>query len=274
MRRATPTLLVDGNNLVHRLWHALPDHNVIKGLVTKLRKWESIFQHRHGAFVFDGGTAQWRKDLHPEYRDRGELDPDISAKLELAKEFVSLSGYPVVQMNGVEADDIIGTLTYSVSRHGDVIIVSNDKDFAQLVNDQLGIWLLRPTPNGEEIFNEGKVLARWGVRPVQMVDFLALMGDSTDGIPGCKGIGEKTASSLLTQYGDLGGIYDSLDSLKPGVRKKLLAGQENVTLAKRLVHLGKGVEGLKVDDVTIQPRSAADIQDFFDSNRIYQPGSG
>jgi DNA polymerase-1 len=160
-------------------------------------------------------------------------------------------------VDNTEADDVIAWIATDLYGLSDVVIASGDKDFAQLVDDEKGICLARPSKEGLAVFDESKVLERWGVYPSQMVAYLALMGDAADGLPGCRGVGPKTAEDLLHNYGDLEAIYEDLESLRPSLRKKLEASRQDVWDAYDLIKLdGEWPEGLKIkseEDFDLQP---------------------
>ncbi len=190
------------------------------------------------AVAWDSKEPTFRHKQFAEYKaHRDEFPEDLVPQLERVKQIVDLYHIPSLQMPGYEADDIIGTLARRAEREGyEVYCVTPDKDYFQLVSDRIRIY--RPSKPGmpEEIVGTDGVAAKFGVTPDRVIDVLALMGDSSDNIPGVKGIGEKTAIPLIQEYGTLEGLYEGLDRVpKAGVKKKLEEGRDMAFLSKQLV---------------------------------------
>lgn len=191
------------------------------------------------AVVFDRPEPTFRHELYKEYKaNRDSFPDDLVPQLPKIKEFLDLIGIPQFENPGFEADDIIGTLTtVAADEKLDVACLTNDKDYYQLVNNYVKLY--KPNPKGDDDFiivDIDEVYNKFGVSPDKVIDVLALIGDSSDNIPGVKGIGEKTAVPLIQKYGSIENLYEHIEEIdKKAVKEKLIAGKENCFLAKTLV---------------------------------------
>ena len=209
-------LLVDGSSYLYRAFHALPDlrgphgepTGALYGIVAMLRKLREQYPpargYRYAACVFDAKGPTFRNRLYPEYKaHRPPMPPDLVEQIGPIHEAVRIMGWPLLEVPGVEADDVIGTLAVRAHAQGIRTLVSTgDKDLAQLVNDH--ITLVNTMSN--EVQDEAGVMARFGVPPDRIVDYLTLVGDAVDNVPGVHKVGPKTAVKWLNQYGSLDGV--------------------------------------------------------------------
>jgi DNA polymerase-1 len=221
-------LLVDGFNLAYRCFFAIPElsradgfpTNALHGWVKSL--WKLADQEKPaGTLVFfDLGGAQDRLALHPEYKaQREEMPEALEKQLPYVRALTRAMGCVGIEQEGIESDDLLAAEAVVLARQGhDVLIVSSDKDFAQIVNQQIKILLPPPTANpklGWQVRDEAGVREKFGVPPSQIADFLALVGDTADNIPGINGVGPKTAAKWLSEYGDLEGVIAHAAELQP-----------------------------------------------------------
>jgi DNA polymerase-1 len=221
-------LLVDGFNLAYRCFFAIPElsradgfpTNALHGWVKSL--WKLADQEKPvGTLVFfDLGGAQDRLALHPEYKaQREEMPEALEKQLPYVKALTRAMGCVGIEQDGIESDDLLAAEAVSLARQGDdVLIVSSDKDFAQIVNPQIKILLPPPTANpklGWQVRDEAGVREKFGVPPSQIADFLALVGDTSDNIPGINGVGPKTAAKWLSEHGNLEGVIAHAAELQP-----------------------------------------------------------
>jgi DNA polymerase I len=221
-------LLVDGFNLAYRCFFAIPEltradgfpTNALHGWVKSL--WRLSDQERpDGTLVFfDLGGAQDRLALHPEYKAHREEMPEALVKqLPVIKEMTRAMGLVGIELDGVESDDLLASHAMTLSRRGDeVLIVSSDKDFAQIVGDRVRIMLPPPTANpklGWRLMDAAGVVEKFGVPPARIADYLALVGDTSDNIPGLAGVGPKTAAKWLAEFDGLEGVIAAADRLAP-----------------------------------------------------------
>lgn len=242
--------ILDGYNIIYRSYFAHSVSPLFTSRGENIGAYYGFFQtliHLFNsnkidliAVAMDEEGKTFRHEMYSEYkanRDRAPLD--LHSQVPFVKETLRKVGIPVLSKRGVEADDIIASLSKKGVEAGyNVVIVTSDKDLMQLVNDNT--FVLRP-PKGNEkeyvLMDKTKVEEFYGVKPEQIVDYLTILGDSSDNVPGIKGLGEKAASRLLTLYMTLDGVYRHLDSLKESEKKKLLDGKKDAELSKTLITL-------------------------------------
>ena len=221
-------LLVDGFNLIYRCYFALPEltradgfpTGALHGWVKSL--WKLADQEKPDATLvfFDLGGAQDRLALHPEYKaHREEMPEALRQQIEPTKLLTRAMGLVGIEQDGVESDDLLAAQAVAFAAAGhEVIIVSSDKDFAQIVSDRIKMMLPPPTANpklGWRLLDVKGVAEKFGVPPAQIAEYLALVGDTSDNIPGINGVGPKTAAKWLTEWGSLAGVIAHAAELKP-----------------------------------------------------------
>jgi len=220
-------LLVDGSSYLYRAFHALPDlrsqdghpTGAMHGMVNMLRRLRADFPAAYIACVFDAKGKTFRDDMYPEYKaTRASMPSDLSLQIEPIHEAVRAMGWPILMVDGVEADDVIGTLSVEAEKHGmEVIISTGDKDLAQLVTSK--VTLINTMTN--EKLDEAGVVAKFGVPPNRIIDYLTLIGDTVDNVPGVPKCGPKTAVKWLAQYDSLDGIIANADKITGAVGENL-----------------------------------------------------
>ena len=233
------------------------------GLASGLQSILKREQPTHAVLAMDPGGPTFRHEAYPQYKAQREKMPeDLAASIPYAFELAEALRIPVVRVEGFEADDVMGTLAVKGAAAGfDVYMATPDKDAAQLV--QPGIRLYRPAHAGDsaEIYDEQKVCEHWHLRdPKQMIDYLALAGDSSDNIPGIRGVGEKTATDLLSKFGDVEGIIANVDKIKGKLAEKVFAGRDDATMSKFLTTIRT--------DVPIDPNWDAYKLDGIDRGKL------
>lgn len=244
MARKPVLMLVDGNNLVYRSFFAIPPltnreglpTNAIYGFATVLRKFLSEQQPESAAVVFDAGGRTFRHEVFKQYKANRPPTPDnLALQFPYTRELCDALGVAKIEMTGVEADDLIGTLaTRAITDGYRVLIVSSDKDFLQLVNEDITVV----HPSKETRLDIDGVKEKFGVRPDQVIDVLALMGDSVDNVPGVPGIGEKGAAKLIADWGSVESAIEHRDEIKnKRQREGLTEHREQALLSKRLVRI-------------------------------------
>jgi DNA polymerase-1 len=239
-------LIVDGHAYAYRAFHAIRElsgpsgqpTNAIFGFVKMLAKMRAAIGPTHLIVVWDGGLSAERVAALPEYKaQRPEMPGDLRPQLDEIVSYLKAANVASFCREGVEADDYIACLARRASEAGmTVVIASSDKDFMQLVSPRIG--LLNPNDKSEAIWTDEQVRGKTGVEPSQIVDWLSLMGDSVDNIPGVSGVGPKTAADLLKQFGSVAKIYERLDEVKSDrLRTALRAAAEAVRRNRELVRL-------------------------------------
>jgi DNA polymerase-1 len=241
-------LLVDGSSYLYRAFHALPDlrnrHNqptgAIYGVINMLKKLEKDYPADYIACVFDPKGKTFREDWYPQYKaNRPPMAEDLSVQIEPLFEGIRALGWPLVIVDGVEADDVIGTMVTEAAKHGVKSIVSTgDKDMAQLVNDH--VTLVNTMSN--EVLDEAGVTAKFGVPAARIVDYLALIGDSVDNVPGVDKVGPKTAVKWLNEFGTLDNIIERADQIKGMVGENLRKTLDWLPMGRKLLTIKIDVE--------------------------------
>lgn len=255
-------LIVDGHAYAYRAFHAIrelrrPDGrptNAIFGFIKMLVKMRAALEPTHTAVIWDGGLSVERTAALPGYKaQRPEMPPDLGAQLDEIIAYLGAAGLSSFCEDGLEADDYIAFLARSAVKQGlDVVIASSDKDFMQLVGP--GIGLLNPNDKTEAIWGAEQVKAKTGVLPAQVVDWLSLMGDAVDNIPGVRGVGPKTAAELLNSFGAIESIYKRLPEVKSArLREALAEAEVDVKRNQNLIRL-KDTMDRTVDVGSFRPR--------------------
>ena len=246
-------ILVDGNNLVFRSFYATAYQGVImknsKGFPTNalysfINMMNKIIKEENPSYIlvaFDKGKT-FRHNKYDEYKaGRMAMPDELKVQFPKAKEVLEAMGIKYFEIENYEADDIIGTLAKRVDEEDEfnATIVSSDKDLLQLISDEVDVKLLKQS--GHILMNREEFMNTYQVEPIRMVDLKALMGDSSDNIPGVKGIGEKTAINLVSKYGSLDGIYENIDSISGKTKEKLLADKDNAYMSFDLATIYRDV---------------------------------
>src|SRR5512143_2806198 len=237
-----PTLvLVDGSSYLYRAFHALPDlrtsrgepTGALRGVISMLRRMVEDGKPDYFAVVFDAPGKTFRSDWYPDYKaHRPPMPDDLVRQIEPLHDLVRAHGWPLIMIDGVEADDVIGTLAMEALAQGmDCVVSTSDKDLAQLVRP--GITLVNTMSN--EKLDEAGVVAKFGVRPEQVLDLLALTGDAVDNVPGVPKVGPKTAAKWLNQYGSLDGVVAHAAEIPGVVGDNLRAALDWLPLGKKLL---------------------------------------
>nr|WP_315248882.1 DNA polymerase I [uncultured Duganella sp.] len=234
-------LLVDGSSYLYRAFHALPDlrsqdghpTGAMHGMVNMLRRLRADFPAAYIACVFDAKGKTFRDDMYPEYKaTRASMPDDLRLQIEPIHEAVKAMGWPILMVDGVEADDVIGTLSVEAVKAGmNVVVSTGDKDLAQLVNDK--VMLINTMTN--EKMDEAGVLAKFGVPPNRIIDYLTLIGDTVDNVPGVNKCGPKTALKWLTAYDSLDGIIANADKITGAVGQNLRDALEWLPKGRELI---------------------------------------
>jgi len=253
-------VLVDGSSYLYRAFHAMPGLNNSKGMptgavygvVNMLKRLLNDHATRNVVMVFDAKGKTFRDDMFPEYKaHRPSMPDDLRRQIEPLHEVIRAMGFPLIAIPGVEADDVIGTLAVQAAKRGfDVLISTGDKDMAQLVNDKI---ILVDTMKNQIMDIDG-VRKKFGVAPEQIIDYLALIGDTSDNIPGVAKVGPKTAVKWLQEYGSVANIIEHADEFKGKVGENLRSSLEQLKLSYQLVTIkldvamDETIEQLRMDE--------------------------
>ncbi|MBE4976283.1 DNA polymerase I [Serratia sp. X3] len=272
-----PLILVDGSSYLYRAYHAFPPltnsagepTGAMYGVLNMLRSLLLQYQPSHVAVVFDAKGKTFRDDLFAEYKShRPPMPDDLRAQIEPLHNMVKAMGLPLLVTPGVEADDVIGTLALEAEKAGHAVLISTgDKDMAQLVTPN--VTLINTMNN--TILGPQEVCDKYGIPPELIIDFLALMGDSSDNIPGVPGVGEKTAQALLQGIGGLDALYGNLDNIATlsfrgakTMAAKLEQNKEVAYLSYKLATIKTDVElDLTCADLTVSAPDVDTLQQLF-----------
>lgn len=238
-----PFVLVDGSYFLFRAFHALPPlttstglhTNAIRGAISAIQKLMRRTQPTHMAVIFDTPEPTFRHKLSPIYKgDRPSMPEELSQQIPYLHALIKAQGIPLYSLPGAEADDIIGTLTKRALSEGHHVLISTgDKDMAQLVNEHVKL----EDSFKERVLDEAGVFEKFGVHPHQIIDYLTLMGDASDGIMGVPGVGAKTAAKLLNEYGSLNNIIANVDQLKGKISQNIKDNLDNIKVDHQLASI-------------------------------------
>src|SRR5665647_2769449 len=253
--------LVDGSSYIYRAYYAIRHlsspsgfpTNAIYGFIQMLLKLLKDYHPQHLAVVFDAGRTTFRTEMYPEYKaNRTAMPDDLRMQMEPIREVVRAFNIPTLELQGYEADDIIGTLARRFAdQGGKVVVVTGDKDLMQIVTDRV---TLLDTMKGKES-GIADVVERFGVPPELVIDILALAGDSSDNIPGVPGIGEKTAAKLIQEFGSLDNLLERATEVKGKNGEKLREFREQALLSRRLATIEINIPLEKIFPLSRSPLS-------------------
>ncbi|CAB4052696.1 DNA polymerase I [Paraburkholderia phenoliruptrix] len=267
-------LLVDGSSYLYRAYHAMPDlrgpdggpTGALYGMINMLRRMRKEVTAEYSACVFDAKGKTFRDDWYPDYKaNRPSMPDDLSRQIEPIHVAVRALGWPLLMIEGVEADDVIGTLSTEAEKRGmNVIVSTGDKDLAQLVSDHV---TLINTMTNEKLDRAG-VLAKFGVPPERIVDYLSLIGDTVDNVPGVEKCGPKTALKWLTQYESLDGIVAHAGEIKGAVGDNLRRALDFLPMARKLVTVERHCDltdhiASIEENLQSRPESREELRDVF-----------
>jgi len=267
-------LLVDGSSYLYRAFHAMPDlrngagdpTGAIYGMVNMMRRARSELKADHIACVFDAKGKTFRDEMYSEYKaHRSPMPEDLVKQIEPIHAMVKALGWPVLMVSGVEADDVIATLSCQATQAGwETIISTGDKDLAQLVNSSV---TLINTMTNEKLDIEG-VIEKFGVPPERIVDYLSIIGDAVDNVPGVPKAGPKTANKWLAEFGDLDNLMANAEQVKGVVGENLRASLEWLPKARELITVKKDCDLdphlLSLDDLHAKPEDAPLLRELFE----------
>ena len=265
-----PFVLVDGSYFLFRAYHALPPlttstglhTNAIRGAISAIQKLMRRIQPTHMAVIFDTPEPTFRHELSPIYKgDRPAMPEELSQQIPYLHALIRALGIPLHMLPGAEADDIIGTLAKRAEAAGHQVLISTgDKDMAQLVTERV---TLEDSFKDKPMDVQG-VFDKFGVWPNQIIDYLTLMGDASDGIMGVPGVGAKTAAKLLTEYGSIGGILENVDKIKGKVGQNIKEHADGIALDHQLASIVCDLDmGLKYEDLKLMDPNISALRELY-----------
>jgi DNA polymerase-1 len=252
-------VIIDGHAILHRAYHALPplttstgeQVNAVFGFISMLLRVISDLKPDYLAVAFDRPKPTFRKQLYVGYQaKRPKMDSELVPQIEIVHKVLNEMGIQIFEMDGYEADDVIGTIAERIKNHElriknngfDTIVVTGDRDLLQLIDDKTKIYMPVKGLSESKLYGEKEVEEKFGIKPEQIVDYKALVGDASDNYPGVPGIGPKAASSLLSCFSTLEELYEHLGNVKSeNIRKKLAENAESAGMAKKLATIIRDV---------------------------------
>lgn len=265
-----PIVLVDGSSYLFRAYHALPPLTNSKGQATgaifgvanMLRKLLAEYPTHHVAVVFDTKSKNFRHELYPDYKaNRPEMPEELTSQIAPLHQLIQALGLPLIAVEGIEADDVIGTLAKQAIIDGrQVVISTGDKDFAQLVCKNI---ILINTMSSSKL-DEAGIEQKFGVKPNQIIDYLTLMGDTVDNVPGVPGVGPKTAAKWLNQYQNLDNMIEHANEIKGKVGDSFREKIPYLAIAKKLVTIHQDMDlPVGIQDLILQPNDVDQLKILF-----------
>lgn len=254
MEKQPHLLVIDGMALLFRSFFAssamghfipLPDgtpSNGVQGLVRHILTAQSIMNPTHIAVCWDMGVHTFRNDLFEGYKANRPAPPEqLIPQFDMAKEVVEMMGWKSFGEVGMEADDMIGSIVNKWKNEAKITVISGDKDLLQLLNENTTIAFTKKGYSEYDVYTEQRFKEEYLIEPIQFVHVKAFMGDTSDGYPGVKGIGPKTALQLIQQYGSVDGVLQNLDQLKPSQRNKISENKDILILSQKLASINLDV---------------------------------
>ena len=279
MTQSSPFVLVDGSSYLYRAYHAMfkadlrnsagESTGAIRGVIAMLKRLEKDYPNSQIAVIFDAKGKTFRDDIYSDYKaQRPPMPDDLRSQVQPVYDIINAMGFPLLIIDGVEADDVIGTLTQQATEKGiDVVVSTGDKDMAQLVNEHVTLV----NTMTETTLDIAGVKEKFGIPPELIIDFLALMGDKVDNIPGVPGVGEKSALALLQNLGGINAIYEDLEAVRTLAFRGAKTMHEKLDDNKEMADLSYLLATIKCDvvlDVTVdelinQPRDIDALNALF-----------
>lgn len=267
-------LAIDGNSIINRAFYGIKllttkdgqYTNGVYGFINILHRLEELESPDGVAVAFDLKSPTFRHEMYGEYKaGRKGMPDELRSQMPILKEWLTLAGYTCIECEGFEADDILGTLANLCEQSGNECVISTgDRDSLQLISDKTRVLLAATKMGKPEIINYDKfaLFEKYGLSPQEMIELKALMGDSSDNIPGVAGVGEKTATDLITRFHNIDYIYENIETLdvKDGIRNKLISGKESAFLSRKLGTICKTAPiNQNIDDYKNKPINRGEL---------------
>ena len=247
---AEKLVLIDGNSILYRAFFALPPlalpdgryTNAVYGFANMIVKTIQDLKPTHLVVAFDVSKKTFRNEIYSDYKvTRKPMPDELRSQIEPVKELLRKMNIKILEKEGLEADDVLGTITKRFS-NVESIIVTGDRDTLQLISDKTSIYFTKKGLTDIKVMGLDELHEEYGIEPESIVDLKALQGDTADNIPGAQGIGPKTAIDLIQKYKTIDNVYNHLDELKPGVKNKLETSKDNVFMSLELARINRLVD--------------------------------
>ena len=268
-------LLVDGNSIFYRSFYALPllksEHgysNAVYGFANMLLKAVELIKPTHVAVAFDVSKHTFRNEIYSEYKaNRKPMPEELREQIPVLKEMLTLMGIKYLEKQGLEGDDILGTIAHRFNVP--VVILTGDRDCFQLIDNTTTICRTMKGATEVQMMDEKAFMEEYGLKPTQIIDMKAIAGDSSDNIPGVLGLGEKTAITLLQKYESVEGIYEHINEITGKTQEKLIADKENAFLSKKLATINDKVDiPCMLDEMKFEFPFNKELYSFFEKYQM------
>lgn len=267
-------VLVDGNSLLYRAFYALPllhtsdgvYTNAVYGFLTMFNRVMQQEQPSHVAVAFDKDKQTFRTEMYNDYKANRSAAPDeLGGQFALIREVLTALNVPYIEMPGYEGDDIIGALSrLAEEAEMETLIVTGDNDALQLVSERVKVLVNKKGITETELYDEARVLEKWEVIPARMIEIKALMGDSSDNIPGVPGVGAKTAVKLIKEYGTLENLYEHLDEISGKLKERLAQNRDQAFMSRKLATIARHIDaGLELNDLEVKEPHRDQLIDLY-----------
>ncbi len=265
-------MLIDGNSLMYRAFYAMSPilndrgiyTNAVYGFLNMFLKATQDFAPTHIAVAFDVHEKTFRNDLYKEYKaNRSETPEELRPQFAIIKDVLSAMRIKIIEAPKYEADDILGTVSKNAAKKGyKSLLFTGDRDILQLINDDIHVYMTVKGISDVIVFDTAMVNEKYSLKPSQIIDMKGLMGDASDNIPGVKGVGEKTAVKLLTEYETLEGVYENIDKIQGKLKEKLINDKEMAFISKKLATIKTDIDiDVNVDEcLMINPEDTNAIE--------------
>lgn len=273
MNKRKKLVIFDGHALVHRGYHAIPylttkdgtPTNAVYGFTMMMLLALRELKPDYVAVAWDAPGKTFRHDQYKDYKaTRKKADQELYDQMPITKDVIAAFNIPLIEKSGFEADDIIGSLSKQYEGKVDVVIVTGDMDELQLVSDKTTVFTMRKGFSDTFVYDESAVKEKYGVTPEEFIVYKALKGDTSDNIPGVAGVGDKTATDLVSKYHTLDNIYKHLDELKPAVKNKMEAGKDSAYLSEELSTIKRDMNlDFDLKDAVIHEYDRKKVYDLF-----------
>ena len=267
-------LIIDGSSLVNRAFYALPpltnkkgvQTNAVYGFIRMFNRLMDYYNPERVAVLFDPKGPTFRHKLYDGYKSRRKkFPPELSYQISILKNLLDELGVRCYDMQGFEADDLAGSLSKKYSNDYNIVLVTGDRDYLQLVDDNVNVLYTKKGISETVNYTRDLIMEDYGLTPEQLIDLKALMGDKSDDIPGIPGVGEVTAKKLLEEYHTLDGVYENIDKMKQNkTTEKIIDGKDLAYLSKELGTINRDVDVECIDYFKLRDRNTKVVNEIYE----------
>ena len=264
-------LIIDGSSIINRAFYAIKNlstktgiqTNAVYGFLKSLESNLKKIEPKYVAVLFDAKGKKFRHELYADYKGgRKKFPEELNLQISFIHEILERRGIKTLSVENYEADDIAGSLVNKFKNQVEIYLLTGDRDYFQLVDKNVKV--IFAATKSQNIYDEDAIIEEFGLKPSQLIDLKALIGDKSDNIPGIKGVGEKSVTPLLQEYNDINGIYDNLDKIKSkSLRTKLEENKDDVLLSYKLGEIYKNLKMDDLDEFIIKESDEESLQEIY-----------